>query len=177
MAHAHHPEHPSNDAPTERRSFLGFLSMAIGGLISAVLGINIGRFAIGPAFSGSDEGTWLDLGKLADIPEGAPVKRSVIVSKIAGWGKFNDQRLVWITRKGNEVKCFTAVCPHLGCTVNARGENFVCACHNSEWSTAGALKGGPSPRDLDTLEHKVEGEALRIKYEDYKQGISQKEVV
>jgi len=162
---------------SERRSFLGVIAGLIAAGISAVMGVTIGRFAVSPALSAGGVREWTDVGPLADIPEGKPVKRSVIVSQDAGWGQFNSQKLIWVTRNGEKVTVFTAVCPHLGCTVNAKEEAFICACHNSKWDVTGNTLDGPTPRGLDALEHKVEGDVLKIRYQDFKQGVSQKEVL
>jgi len=167
----------SEENNTERRTFLGVLSGLIAAGISAVLGVTIGRFAISPALSASSSQAWTDVGPLADIPNGKPVKRSVIVSQSAGWGEFNSQKLVWVIKNGEKITVFTAVCPHLGCTVNAKEEAFICACHNSKWDVAGNAVAGPTPRGLDVLEHKVEGDVLKVRYQDFRQGVSQKEVL
>lgn len=169
--------HNSTEEKNERRSFLGVIAGLIAGGISAVLGVTIGRFAIEPALSAGGSEGWTDIGPLAEIPEGQLVKRNVVVSQDAGWGKFNSQKLIWVIRKGDNVTIFTAVCPHLGCTVNAKNDLFVCACHDSKWDLAGNSLGGPTPRGLDSLEHKVEGDVLKVRYQDFKQGIPQKEVL
>ena len=106
------PESPS------RRSFLGAVTTLIGAAITAVLGGTIGRYAIAPALSTSDASEWTDVGLLEEIPDGRPVKRSVVVSQDSGWGRFNSQRLVWVIRKGPQITVFSASCPHLGCTIN-----------------------------------------------------------
>jgi len=170
-------DHQSTQDNTERRSFLGVLSGLIAGGITAVLGINIGRFAISPALSAAGVENWADLGPIANIAEGKPVKLNVVVSQDAGWGKFQAQRAVWVIRSGEKVTVFTAVCPHLGCTVNAKDDVFICACHDSTWDVAGNSQGGPTPRGLDSLEYKVEGDVLKVRYQDFKQGIAQKEVL
>jgi Rieske Fe-S protein len=165
---------------TERRSFLGIIAGLIGAGISAVLGVTIGRFAIAPAFSsgGADDAKgWTEVAHLAEIEEGKLVKKSIIVSQNAGWGQFNSQKALWVIKKGDQVTIFSAVCPHLGCTVNAKNEAFVCACHDSKWDVAGNALSGPTPRGLDSLEHKVEGDVLKVRYQDFKQGITQKEVL
>ena len=161
----------------ERRSFLGILSGLIAAGISAVFGVSVGRFALGPAFSKGSAAAWTDAGALAEIPEGQLIKRSLTVPQVAGWGNFTAERAVWVIRKGEEIKVFSAVCPHLGCTVNAKNEAFVCACHDSKWDVAGNAQGGPTPRGLDSLEHKIEGDALKVRYQEFKQGIAQKEVL
>lgn len=172
------PVHNTTEETTsERRSFLGVIAGLIAAGIGAVMSVTIGRFAIKPALSTGEVERWVDVGPLSDIPEGKPEKRNVIVSQDAGWGQFNSQKLVWILRQGEKVTVFTAVCPHLGCTVNAKAEAFICACHNSKWDVAGKTLEGPSPRGLDALEHKVEGDKLMVKYQDFKQGVANKEVL
>ncbi|MGH9936299.1 MAG: ubiquinol-cytochrome c reductase iron-sulfur subunit [Blastocatellia bacterium] len=171
-------ENDEGGAPApERRSFLGVISGLIVAGISTVLGITIGRYSIEPAFSTSSGQDWTDLGALDEFAEGKLVKKNVTVSQDAGWGKFQSQRSVWIVRKGENVKVFSGVCPHLGCSVNARAEKFICACHNSEWDVEGATLAGPSPRGLDMLEFRVEDDKLKVKYQDFKQGITEKEVL
>jgi len=171
-------EHDHNCVPApERRSFLGVISGLIVAGISAVLGVTIGRYSISPAFSTSSGQDWTDLGSLGEFAEGKLVKKSVIVSQDAGWGKFQSQRSVWVVRKGEGVKVFSGVCPHLGCSVNTRADKFVCACHGSEWDVEGAKLAGPTPRGLDTLEFRVEDNKLKVKYQDFKQGLATKEVL
>ncbi|MCI0391241.1 MAG: Rieske 2Fe-2S domain-containing protein [Acidobacteria bacterium] len=161
----------------KRRSFLGALVGLIVSSISAFLGVTIGRFSVEPAFSSSDSEEWMELGEIVDIPEDKLVRRSLVISQQAGWGQFNTQRLVWIMRKSDEFKVYSAVCPHLGCTVSARGERFICACHGSSWDVAGNKLGGPAPRALDLLEHRIEGNLLKVRYQAFKQGIATKEAV
>jgi len=171
-------EHDHDGAPApERRSFLGVISGLIVAGISAVLGVTIGRFSISPAFSTSNDQEWTDLGSLDEFAEGKLVKKNVVVSQDAGWGKFQSQRSVWVVRNGESVKVFSGVCPHLGCSVNTRVDKFVCACHGSEWNVEGSIVAGPTPRGLDTLDFRVEDGKLKIKYQDFKQGLTNKEVL
>jgi menaquinol-cytochrome c reductase iron-sulfur subunit len=169
--------HQSAGETEQRRSFLGILSGLIAAGITAVLGVNIGRFSLGPAFSKANEAPWADAGKLADIPEGKLTKRNLTVAQVAGWGSFTAERAVWVIRRGEAIQVFSAVCPHLGCTVNANESGFLCACHNSTWNDGGQILAGPSPRALDSLEHRVEGGKLQIRYQDFKQGIPTKEAL
>jgi menaquinol-cytochrome c reductase iron-sulfur subunit len=171
-------EHEPDGAPApERRSFLGMVSGLIVAGISTVLGVTIGRYSISPAFSASNEQEWTELGSLDEFAEGKLVKKNVIVSQDAGWGKFQTQRSVWVVKKGEGLKVFSGVCPHLGCSVNTRVDKFVCACHGSEWDVEGARVAGPTPRGLDTLEFRVEENKLKVKYRDFKQGLTTKEVL
>ena len=171
-------DHPINTSEKiERRSFLGAIIGLSATAITTFLGITMARFSILPAFLSSKEAGWIDLGKLADIPENKLIKKSITIAQEAGWGQFNASRLLWVIRKGENVSIFSAVCPHLGCTVNAKAENFLCACHGSEWNETGQKVAGPAPRHLDKLEHRIENNLLQVRYQDFKQGISEQESV
>jgi cytochrome b6-f complex iron-sulfur subunit len=58
-----------------------------------------------------------------------------------------DER-VFIVRKGNTFRCLSAVCTHLGCTVNRADHGYHCPCHGSVFSNQGAVQSGPAPRPL-----------------------------
>jgi Rieske Fe-S protein len=73
-----------------------------------------------------------------------------------------------------QLTVFSSVCPHLGCTINANANGFGCVCHNSAWNGSGDKLGGPSPRALDVLEHKIEGDVLKVRYQSFKQGVAEK---
>ncbi len=60
---------------------------------------------------------------------------------------FPDLR-VFLLRKGNTFRAISAVCTHLGCTVNRTAKGFHCPCHGSVFDEAGSVIGGPAPRPL-----------------------------
>jgi cytochrome b6-f complex iron-sulfur subunit len=45
----------------------------------------------------------------------------------------------------------STTCPHLGCTIEATAEGFVCPCHNSRFDQQGKLLQGPATRSLTVL--------------------------
>ncbi|MBO0801304.1 MAG: Rieske 2Fe-2S domain-containing protein [Blastocatellia bacterium] len=161
----------------ERRSFLGVIIGLITSGIAATLGLAIGRFIIVPAFTASNSEQWIGAGPLADIPEGKPVKRILAIAQEVGWGRFTAAGSVWVIRNGDSITVFSAVCPHLGCSINTSANGFICPCHRSSWNGAGAKTGGPTPRDMDTLEHRIEDGALLVKYQSFKQGMAKKEAI
>jgi len=66
-----------------------------------------------------------------------------------------DQR-VFIFREGVIFHCISAVCTHLGCTVQLSGMTggveeleFHCPCHGSKFRGDGTNYDGPAPRSLD----------------------------
>jgi Rieske Fe-S protein len=46
----------------------------------------------------------------------------------------------------------TAICTHEGCTITGlRNQTFVCPCHGSQYTSAGAVVSGPAPRPLQAF--------------------------
>ncbi len=168
------------ESPIEpaRRSFLGKLTGLISASVVAFLGIVVGRFALYPAFRKEREDLgWVVVGPLDEIPMPEPVKQSVVISQDSGWARFNTQRLILVVRSNSGLLVFSATCPHLGCTVNAAPNGFICPCHGSAWDSKGNRLGGPTPRGLDTLDYRIQDGVLQIKYQFFKQGIAAKEVI
>jgi cytochrome b6-f complex iron-sulfur subunit len=55
----------------------------------------------------------------------------------------------------------TAVCTHEGCTVDLfNGALFVCPCHNSKYTTAGAVANGPATQALRSFPSTLTGTTL-----------------
>lgn len=99
--------------------------------------------ACGPSTGGSTGSTddtstaSKDLGATSAIP--------------VGGGKIFEDQLVVVTQpSAGAFKAFTAVCTHMGCTVNqVRNGLIMCPCHGSEYSiTDGSVKQGPASSPL-----------------------------
>jgi cytochrome b6-f complex iron-sulfur subunit len=57
----------------------------------------------------------------------------------------------------------TAICTHEACTITGfRSSTYVCPCHGSQFSTAGAVLSGPATRSLRTFATQVVGTTLTI---------------
>ena len=56
----------------------------------------------------------------------------------------------YLVRKGNSFRAVSAVCTHLGCTVNRNADNsgFHCPCHGSRFNENAVVTGGPAPKPL-----------------------------
>lgn len=55
---------------------------------------------------------------------------------------------VFVEVSGGKVRAQTAVCTHLGCTVNAVETGYSCPCHGSTYDLEGKNTGGPAPAPL-----------------------------
>lgn len=65
---------------------------------------------------------------------------------------FDPDRRLFVIRSGNDFHVISAICTHLGCTVQWRGDEFACPCHGSVFNRQGAVLGGPAPRPLPWFE-------------------------
>jgi cytochrome b6-f complex iron-sulfur subunit len=59
---------------------------------------------------------------------------------------------IFLFRKGNTFRAASAVCTHLGCTVNLSDKGFHCPCHGSIFDTSGSVVSGPAPAGLAWFE-------------------------
>ena len=56
---------------------------------------------------------------------------------------------VFLIRKGDSFRAVSAICTHLGCTVNhTSDDHYACPCHGSRFNSNGAVIGGPAPKPL-----------------------------
>lgn len=61
---------------------------------------------------------------------------------------FNPTQKVFVETLGGKVRVQTAVCTHLGCTVNAVETGYSCPCHGSVYDRHGRNVSGPAPLPL-----------------------------
>lgn len=65
---------------------------------------------------------------------------------------FDPKQKVFIESQEGKVRVQTAVCTHLGCTVNMVDTGYSCPCHGSTYDRIGRNTGGPAPLPLDFFE-------------------------
>lgn len=186
-ARAGDPENTIRDlsalgAPLEtRRSFLGGL-LGIGSVcVGALLSVPLIRFALFPLLRRTTELKSSQLGAPSEFSALAePVMRTVQIEQVDGWRKTISERAVYVTKdtKGN-LRVLTSVCPHLGCTVpwNKEKSRFICPCHGATFTADGTRISGPSLRGMDTLETSVENDQLFVRFQYFRQLVSNKEVI
>lgn len=61
---------------------------------------------------------------------------------------FMAKQKVFVEVSSGKVRVQTAVCTHLGCTVNMVPTGYLCPCHGSTYDALGRNTGGPAPLPL-----------------------------
>lgn len=147
-----------------RRSFLGWIAAALGGVISFVLGgAGLGYF-LSPAFAKDDE-DWVDVGPASDIRPGRPAKVDFVARKRDAWVVTEKRASAWVsTADGTSFTVFDPRCTHLGCPYrwDDASRRFLCPCHAAVFGADGAVLSGPPPRPLDRYAVKVADGRLLI---------------
>ncbi len=137
------------------KSRRGFLKYLLGGSLSAFLfsiAYPVIKYLIPPKSS-------------------EPIVNSVIAGKVGelkpNSGKifrFGDKPGILINTPGGELRAFTAICTHLGCTVQYREdlEHIWCACHNGHYDLRGINIAGPPPRPLTQFKVNIKGDQIFV---------------
>ena len=182
---ADNAEHPGSGplatSTQDRRSFLGALlglgSLFVGGLLS----VPLLRFALFPLLRRTTSLKNSPVGQLSEFSAlTAPMLRTIQMEQVDGWRKTVSEKAVYVTRDSQgQLRVLTSICPHLGCTVpwNKDKSQFVCPCHGGTFTAEGSRVSGPSLRGMDTLETVVQDGQLMVRFQYFRQLVSDKQVI
>ncbi len=169
------------DKPVSRRRFLGYATIGLGAIVSALVAIPLIGSLVSPVLQKKEKGTeWVELGKIEDFDVGQPTMVQWTTSKMDGWLMATTPRAVWVVAQdGENFTVFNPRCTHLTCAHNWKEEgphkgHFFCPCHDGVFDINGKVLSGPPPRPLDTLPVKVENDKLFTIYKDFRAGIAEK---
>jgi menaquinol-cytochrome c reductase iron-sulfur subunit len=164
-----------------RRSFLGVLLGIGSALVGGLLAVPLIRFALFPLIRRTTDVKNSPLGPLADFSSiTEPVMRTIQIEQVDGWRRAISEKAVYVTKDlQGQMRALTSVCPHLGCTVpwNKERKQFVCPCHGGTFQPDGTRVSGPSLRGMDSLETSVESGQLTVRFQYFRQLVSDKEVI
>ena len=164
-----------------RRSFLAALLGAGSAGVGALLAIPVVRFVLHPILATTTEKAWSEVGKVDEIqPGAAPTKKLIQFEQRDGWRRTVLEKPVYVVKDAaGQITVFSAICPHLGCTLPWIEEQnqFICPCHKGTFDASGKLVSGPPPRNMDSLPTKIEDGAVKVQYEFFRQLTPTKEVI
>jgi menaquinol-cytochrome c reductase iron-sulfur subunit len=172
---------PPGPSLESRRSFLGVLLGLGAFFVAALLSVPLIRFALFPLIRRTTELKSSPVGELSEFsPLTEPVMRTIQIEQVDGWRKAVSEKAIYVTKDTQgQLLVLTSICPHLGCTVpwNTERNQFVCPCHGAVYAADGTRVSGPSLRGMDTLETSVQDGQLLVRFQYFRQLVSDKEVI
>jgi menaquinol-cytochrome c reductase iron-sulfur subunit len=153
-----------------RSDFVKTITVGVGSLIGAILGLPALNFIIAPGLRSEQAEDWISLGPLSSYSVGGPTLFNFTRSQVNGWEKTVNSYGVFIVRKDeSQVRVFSNVCTHLACRVSWHPDlqHYVSPCHDGHFDMLGEVLSGPPPRPLDEFVTKVEDGNLYIQYPPY----------
>ena len=148
-----------NDSDVNRRKFMEVGIYTITGAITAVSGVALARFAVGPSLR-AEKSKWIGV-DIDDSGKGNLGFSRVVLEyeKKDGWLIASAKSLAYVKRiKKDEVIAISAACTHLGCIVTWDEDQqiFKCPCHNGRYNPEGQVISGPPPAPLRRHKAKIE---------------------
>jgi menaquinol-cytochrome c reductase iron-sulfur subunit len=123
---------------------------------------------------------WVRTVRLEALPEGEPRKVSIVADQRDAWTVSHNVDLgsVWLVRHGQDVVALSAVCPHLGCSIDSLPDgSFGCPCHTSTFAADGAKTGGPTPRAMDPMATRIEEGFVAVNFQRFRIGTDSRETL
>ena len=170
------------DMEINRRSYLGWLIGLCTAGVGAVLFVPLVRFSLYPLRVQTTEVKWSDVGRALGFCvrgragttlDNCGTSRRLAQNHIRKGG-LRDQEIQQVN-----YEVLSAVCPHLGCSVqwSDAKQKFVCPCHVSCVWPDGSRLGGPTPRAMDSLQTQIQNGRLMVRYQYFRQLVPTKEVI
>ncbi len=135
-----------------RRSFVNvLLGTSFGALLGSIL-YPIAKFLLPPKTVEAQPGSVV----AGTVGEFKPNSGKII--------KFGTKPVIVLETPGGEIRAFSAVCTHLGCTVQYREDlgHIWCACHNGHYDLNGINIAGPPPRPLPPFDVKIKDDKVFV---------------
>ncbi|MGH7900769.1 MAG: ubiquinol-cytochrome c reductase iron-sulfur subunit, partial [Thermodesulfobacteriota bacterium] len=127
-----------------RREFFTRLSITLGSIAAAMVGIPVIGSILAPIFKKPDP-VWRQVGYINDFNIGETVKVSFEDPSPLPWAGVTAMTAAWLRRDDNEkFTAFSVNCAHLGCPVRwiAGAKLFMCPCHGGVYYEDGSVAAG-----------------------------------
>ena len=165
----------TEQAEIPRRRFLAWLVGVMSAMFGLILGIPYLRAILNAA--PLRKLSYMEVGDISSLSTGQPQDMNFQVRVTDAYLRQEVTRSVWVIKHSSDkITVFSPICTHLGCHYkwNPGTRHFECPCHASVFTIDGKVIGGPAPRPLDTLPHKIEDGKLYVEWERFKVGVSGK---
>jgi Rieske Fe-S protein len=138
---------------------------AMGAGVAFAVGLPILGVLFSPLRSKRGTEKWVAIAPADQVAEGQTVR--VVYKRVIkdGWMESETPATVYVSKVGEDYRVLSAVCSHLGCSVNWEGKAgiFRCPCHNGVYSPEGKVISGPPPRPLTRLQARVKDGNIEVK--------------
>lgn len=171
---------------TNRRDFIKVAVASGVGVCAVGAPICAGtRMVLAPVFQENQSGQFYPLTTIESLTE-KPQKFAIVDNKHDAWTTLPNQKIgsLFVRKVGDKVSAFHSLCPHAGCMIQIGAkknpqtgneeEMFYCPCHAAHFSFDGKRLDSVSPRDLDSLEVKIENNKILVRFENFTFGIAEK---
>lgn len=161
------PEVPpaTNDPETiKRRRFLTRLSVAMSGIIAAILGVPVVGFILSPLVTKQPR-LWRPVGSVDSFKVGETVNVTFEDASPLPWSGVTARTGAWLRRESpDRFIAFAVNCTHLGCPVQWFGNAklFLCPCHGGVYNSNGSVAAGPPPKPLPQYPVRVNNGQVEI---------------
>lgn len=140
----------SQEVSPQRRKFLNRLSVGLGCVGAALVGVPVAGFLLAPLFE-SVARKWRGVGAVDKFQNGSTVEVKFEDASSVAWAGVTGQTGAWLRRETDgQFVAFAINCTHLGCPVRwlQQAELFMCPCHGGVYYKDGAVAAGPPPKPL-----------------------------
>lgn len=163
---------PIPPEPTPRRGFFRWITYALGGLASAMVGLPLVGYILGVK---REPDRWVDLGAVDDFETGETRLVTFDNPLRQPWDGMVAHTGVYVRREGAEgpdrdkFLVFAVNCAHLGCPVEWFPQSglFMCPCHGGVYHADGERASGPPPRGLFACPWRVRDGKLEVRAPHY----------
>lgn len=161
------PESTQPFSPEEmsRRRFFEKVSIILGGVCAAILGVPLVGFVVAPLFRKAPD-EWLTLGKVDDFQVGKTVNVTITNPASLPWAGVTSKSAAWLRRVSQQqFIAFSVHCTHMGCPVRwlQEAQLFMCPCHGGVYYADGSVAAGPPPAPLTRHEVRIVQGEVQLK--------------
>ncbi|HTX33918.1 MAG TPA: Rieske (2Fe-2S) protein [Bryobacteraceae bacterium] len=134
----------------QRRKLLASLSIGLGAVGAALIGIPVVGFLLAPLLQSVAQ-RWRAVGAVQTFQKGYTVEVRFEDASSVAWAGVTAQTGAWLRcQPDGQFVAFAINCTHLGCPVRwlQDAELFMCPCHGGVYYKDGTVAAGPPPRPL-----------------------------
>ena len=155
---------PTRKNEISRRNFLQMISIGMGLIGAALVGIPMIGFLFSPLFKKTEQ-VWRPVGNVDTFKIGTTTSVIFTDSSPLPWAGVSARSAAWLRRiDETNFEAFSVNCTHLGCPVNwiQTADLFLCPCHCGVYNQEGQVVAGPPPLPLTKYPVRLQAGQVQI---------------